>query len=878
MSDTEEAVVSFGFNDEEKKTGGRRAKLHKELKKKQRSGTFESMGLGVPVLRAIKRQGFRLPTPIQRRAMPLIMQGVDLVGMARTGSGKTAAFVIPMLEKLKEHSPRAGARAVILAPTRELALQTHKTVRDMAKFTNLRTAVLVGGDAMEAQFAELAQNPDIIVATPGRLLHHLAEVEGLSLRTVEYLVLDEADRMFEMGFKDQVLELIGRMSDRRQSLLFSATMPKTLAEFAQAGLQSPQLVRLDVETKISPDLKLAFFTVRPEEKLGALVYLVREVVDANQPTIMFVATRHHVEFLHNLFNQEGIPAACVFGSMDQTARKIHVAKFRAQKVNLLITTDVAARGIDIPLIDNVINLDFPPKPELFVHRVGRAARAGRSGTAYSLLTREELPYLLDLHLYLGRRVQACPEVPDLAVSVESVPGLEAGADLSLYGTFPQSALDPVLERLREVQESSPDLADAQKSISNAYSLYLKTRPTASPESNKRAKQLPLGGIHPLLLAAMPKTKYSSIKNEAVLADFANKLRSFRPAATVLEAEIAHVKSTFTNPLLDASSLKSKSNEVMNTKRQQHARIIMKERKRKLDAASDAAAAAREMEEDAGKDSSAAFLPGPPGRVSSNASKTREAAVRAAVIGDGLLSEGRFRDQDLYISHVKDGTNADESFTLEEQNAELQAAIMDLTAEDKEGMADQSRKYHWDKRHKRYVQLGANETVKGGKRMKNESGKSIDFSKGTKTKGLYQKWVKATHQKIATSGAHEDTGLDKSLSNRFHPSMRHKSWKVTQTPMRGGDLRSKDSVRKEREKTEQRKEWLQKSKSSERSGGRGGRGGSRGRGKVGRGGADRGDGGNRNRVASGRVQKGGPSSGRVRGGGRGGRGGKGRGRS
>ena len=174
----------------QKKVGGRRAKIFREQKKKMRTGTFDSMGLSVPVLRAIKRKGYRLPTPIQRRAMPLIMQGVDLVGMARTGSGKTAvsavlqvlgknlihrplvrhqAFVIPMLEKLKEHSPRAGARAIILAPTRELALQTHKAVRELAKFTNLRTAVLVGGDAMEAQFAELAQNPDIIVATPGEV-------------------------------------------------------------------------------------------------------------------------------------------------------------------------------------------------------------------------------------------------------------------------------------------------------------------------------------------------------------------------------------------------------------------------------------------------------------------------------------------------------------------------------------------------------------------------------------------------------------------------------------------------------------------------------------------------------------------------------------
>lgn len=164
----------------------------------------EAMGLSSWLLRAIKRKGFRLPTPIQRKAMPHILQGLDVIGMARTGSGKTAAFVIPMLERLKAHSLRAGARAVILSPTRELALQTNKVVRELAKGSDLRTAVLVGGDAMEAQFAELAQNPDILIATPGRLLHHLLEVEGMSLSGVEYCVFDEADRLFEMGFADQV--------------------------------------------------------------------------------------------------------------------------------------------------------------------------------------------------------------------------------------------------------------------------------------------------------------------------------------------------------------------------------------------------------------------------------------------------------------------------------------------------------------------------------------------------------------------------------------------------------------------------------------------------------------------------------------------------
>ncbi|EFN52852.1 hypothetical protein CHLNCDRAFT_26393, partial [Chlorella variabilis] len=313
------------------------------------------------------------------------MQGLDVVGMARTGSGKTAAFVIPLVERLKEHSARAGARAVILSPTRELALQTHKVVKELGRHSNLRTAVLVGGDSMEAQFAELAAFPDILVATPGRLMHHLQEVEGMSLRSCEYLVFDEADRLFEMGFAEQLRQILASVGPSRQTLLFSATMPKALAEFARAGLKEPELVRLDADTKISPDLALAFFTVRWEDKPAALLYLLREVVAADQPTIIFASTRHHVEFLAGLLAQDGLEAAYVHGNMDQAARKIHIAKFRAGRVRLLVVTDVAARGLDIPLLDNVVHYDFPPKPKLFVHRSGRAARAGRSGTSYSLL-------------------------------------------------------------------------------------------------------------------------------------------------------------------------------------------------------------------------------------------------------------------------------------------------------------------------------------------------------------------------------------------------------------------------------------------------------------------------------------------------------------
>jgi ATP-dependent RNA helicase DDX54/DBP10 len=200
-------VVDFGWEDG-REVSGRRKKAAAAAKRRARPGTFEAMGLSEPVLRAVRRKGFRLPTPIQRRAMPAILRGADVVGMARTGSGKTAAFAIPLVERLARRVPgAAGARAAVLSPTRELAMQTHKVIQELARHTDLRAAALVGGDSLEAQWAELAAGPDVLVATPGRLAHHLAEVEGFSLRSVEYLVFDEADRLFEMGFAEQLRQV-----------------------------------------------------------------------------------------------------------------------------------------------------------------------------------------------------------------------------------------------------------------------------------------------------------------------------------------------------------------------------------------------------------------------------------------------------------------------------------------------------------------------------------------------------------------------------------------------------------------------------------------------------------------------------------------------
>lgn len=371
--------------------------------KKSSGGGFQSLGLSPPVFAGVMRMGFKVPTPIQRRSLPVALSGRDVVAMARTGSGKTAAFVIPMLERLRGHSSKS-VRGVILSPTRELAQQTHKVARSMGKFTDLRIISLVGGESMNEQFAALASHPDVVIATPGRLMHLLMEVPGFTLKGVEYVVFDEADRLFEMGFAEQLGEILARMPPHRQTLLFSATLPSALVAFARAGLKEPALMRLDVDTKVSENLRLALFTVRKEEKAAALVWLVRAVIPEDQQAIVFVSTRHHTEFLSLLLREGGVSAEAVYGDMDMTQRVSNLTRFRNRKLRVLVCTDVAARGLDLPLLDNVINYDFPDKSKLFVHRCGRVARQGRVGTAFSLVAASDMPYMLDTLLFLGRPV------------------------------------------------------------------------------------------------------------------------------------------------------------------------------------------------------------------------------------------------------------------------------------------------------------------------------------------------------------------------------------------------------------------------------------------------------------------------------------------
>ncbi|KAF5725972.1 putative DEAD-box ATP-dependent RNA helicase 29 isoform X2 [Tripterygium wilfordii] len=728
---------------------GRARDREQKLKKKAKSGGFESLNLSPNVYRGIKRKGYKVPTPIQRKTMPPILAGADVVAMARTGSGKTAAFLIPMLEKLKQHVPQ-----------------------------DLHTTLLVGGDSMESQFEELAQNPDIIIATPGRLMHHLSEVDDMTLKTVEYVVFDEADSLFGMGFAEQLHKILAQLNENRQTLLFSATLPSALAEFAKAGLREPHLVRLDLETKISSDLKLTFFTLRPEEKNAALLYLVREQISCDQQTLIFVSTKHHVEFLSTLCREEGIEPSICYGDMDQDARKINVSRFRARKTMLLIVTDVAARGIDIPLLDNVINWDFPPKPKIFVHRVGRAARAGRTGTAFSFLTAEDMPYLLDLYLFLSKPIKPAPteeEVfQDMDGAMKKIDELLAKGG-TVYGRFPQTVIDLVSDRVREIIDSSSELSSLLKACTNAFRLYSKTKPLPSKESIRRAKELPREGLHPIFKNVLGG-------EELMALAFSERLKAFRPKQTILEAEGEAAKSKH----LQGSS--SQWVDVMKKKRAIHEKIIHLVQQQRSQ---------KQVEKE----------------VEPEITVSKEKGSRGC-----KRKSKSFKDEEYYISsmptnHLTEAglsVNSNEGFG----SNRLETAVLDLVADDSGGLQKQKSMYHWDKRSKKYVKLNNGERVTASGKVKTESGSKV---KATKT-GIYKKWKERSHRKVSLRGTNNEGNADgTSMSGERQMRWDNRNFRgkkqhgVPNAHVRS-EIKDLEQVRKERQKKANNKMSHMKNKS------------------------------------------------------------------
>ncbi len=360
--------------------------------------SFSDLGLQPDLLRAVAKQGYSDPTPVQLEAIPLVLDGRDLMAGAQTGTGKTAAFVLPMLQLLAARPSRdRRVRALVLAPTRELAIQVEESVRTYSAGTARSTAIY-GGVGFGGQVGALRRGAEIVVATPGRLLDH-ARQGTIDLRAVEILVLDEADRMLDMGFIRDIRQVLALLPDRRQNLLFSATFSKEIRSLAEGLLDRPASVQVTPENTAVELVEQVVHRVDRERKRELLTHLVRtrEIDQA----LVFTRTKHGANRLAEQLTRDGIAAAAIHGNKSQSQRVRALTDFKAGRVLLLVATEVAARGLDIEKLPHVVNLELPMVPSDYVHRIGRTGRAGITGTAVSLVCVDEAPLLRDVERLLG---------------------------------------------------------------------------------------------------------------------------------------------------------------------------------------------------------------------------------------------------------------------------------------------------------------------------------------------------------------------------------------------------------------------------------------------------------------------------------------------
>ena len=360
--------------------------------------SFNALGLRPDLLRAVARQGYTEPTPVQRDAIPLVLAGRDLLAGAQTGTGKTAAFVLPILQQLAERPARSNRiRVLILAPTRELAIQVEESVRTYSG-GSVRSTAIYGGVGFPAQSGALRRGVAVVVATPGRLLDH-ARQGTIDLRGVEILVLDEADRMLDMGFIRDIRQVMALLPDRRQNLLFSATFSREIRALAEGLLDRPASVQVTPENTAVDLVRQVVHPVDRERKRELLTHLVRtRQIDQ---ALVFTRTKHGANKLAEQLNRDGIATAAIHGNKSQSQRVRALADFKAGRVLLLVATEVAARGLDIEALPHVVNFELPMVPADYVHRIGRTGRAGVTGTAVSLVCVDEAPLLRDIERLLG---------------------------------------------------------------------------------------------------------------------------------------------------------------------------------------------------------------------------------------------------------------------------------------------------------------------------------------------------------------------------------------------------------------------------------------------------------------------------------------------
>lgn len=381
---------------------------------------FNELNLIPPILKALNDQGYKEPTPIQEKSIGIVLSGKDLLGTAQTGTGKTAAFAVPILQLLAGEKPVQKGhrlRALVLSPTRELAIQIKDSFIAYGRHLNLRCTVVYGGVSQVPQASALRSGVDILVATPGRLLD-LMNQKIVSLADIKYFVLDEADQMLDMGFIHDVNRIISKLPEERQTLMFSATMPKEIAELSKSILTEPDRVAISPETSTVESTEQLLYFVEKHDKKLLLIHLLK--TEEIESALVFSRTKHGADKIVDDLVKAGINAEAIHGNKSQSARQLALRNFKSRKTKVLVATDIAARGIDVVELSHVINYDLPNVPETYVHRIGRTGRAGQSGIALSFCDDEEIGCLRDIQRLIGMKIPVVTEQPYAAeLSVNS---------------------------------------------------------------------------------------------------------------------------------------------------------------------------------------------------------------------------------------------------------------------------------------------------------------------------------------------------------------------------------------------------------------------------------------------------------------------------
>jgi len=380
--------------------------------------SFEKLNLLEPIQRALKTEGYTTPTPIQEKAIPIILERKDLLGCAQTGTGKTAAFAIPILQLLHEDElfkkGPEGIKALVLTPTRELAIQIGESFAAYGKHLRLKHTVIFGGVNQRSQTDALKWGVDILIATPGRLLD-LMDQRFVKLQNLKMLVLDEADRMLDMGFIHDVRKIISRIPTQRQTILFSATMPSEISKLAEAILSTPQRVEVAPVSSTANTIQQSVFFVEKADKRKLLLHLLQD--KSIQSVLVFTRTKHGADRVAKDLSKNGIHAEAIHGDKTQGARQRALSNFKSRQTRVLVATDIAARGIDVEDLTHVINFELPNVPETYVHRIGRTGRAGASGISLSFCDEEEKEYLHDIEKLIGKTIPVTENHPYAMVHV-----------------------------------------------------------------------------------------------------------------------------------------------------------------------------------------------------------------------------------------------------------------------------------------------------------------------------------------------------------------------------------------------------------------------------------------------------------------------------